>query len=114
MTDIMLRGLRKEDVKSYEVKDSPIGKGTQVIFEFVNGYGASVVRFGIPAMGGIIAGSYGAAANKWELAVLRNGQIDYSTPITDDVIGYLDESEVVPLLAQIATLDPVIPLQIEG
>ena len=69
--------------------------GVQRLFEFDNGYGASVIRH---------RGSYGFAQGKWELAVLKDGDICYSTPITEDVIGYLKWSEVQTYLRQIKEL----------
>lgn len=77
--------------------------GIQRLFRFDNGYGASVVRFW---------GSYGYAAGKWELAVIRweadsfgrRFTLCYDTPITDDVLGWLSEEEVAEKLGQIAAL----------
>jgi hypothetical protein len=87
----------------------PAGSGTQKIYRFDNGFGASVVRFTI---GGFGVGSYGAASGHWELAVLRftgenvarDFDLAYDTPITDDVLGHLDDDEVETLLAQIRDL----------
>ena len=62
---------------------------------FPNGYGASVVKG---------AGSYGADAVLYELAVMRDDGLCYSTPITDDVCGYLTEADVTRLLGEIAAL----------
>jgi hypothetical protein len=73
--------------------------GTQKIYKFPNGYGASVLR-----------GPYsvGGAAGLFELAVMEfdgdEYSLCYSTQITDDVIGYLSESDVEELLSQIAAL----------
>ena len=39
-------------------------------------------------------GSYGFSKGLWELAVLQNGSLCYDTPITNDVIGHLNEEEV--------------------
>lgn len=82
----------------------PAGKGgVQKLFRFPNGYGASVVQSPY---------SYGGDSGLWELAVIRYVEEDtdafllaYDTPITNDVIGYLDEQEVDALLEQIAALD---------
>lgn len=69
----------------------------QTIYKFPNGYGASVIKqnyiyFGI------------------EIAVLRfdedgNWDIDYSTPITNDVIGGLNEETRDDVLQQIFDLE---------
>lgn len=65
-------------------------------FTFDNGRGASVIRF---------HGSHGGDAGLYELAVLDSaGSLDYTTPITSDVIGWLTEGEVTSLLRQIADL----------
>ncbi len=66
------------------------------IYVFDNGYGASVVKS---------CWSYGGRSGLWELAVLNSeGELDYTTPITDDVIGYLTEKEVNKLLDKIEKL----------
>ena len=73
--------------------------GVQKLYKFPNGYGAFVVRHSF---------SYGGDKGLWELAVIRyNGDhfdIDYSTPITDDVLGYLSEEDVDTILDKIAAL----------
>ena len=73
--------------------------GIQRIYRFENSnYGASVVCH---------LGSYGSSTGKWELAVLYNGDLCYTTPVTNDVIGHLSDDEVQKILAQIDTLrDP--------
>ena len=73
--------------------------GVQYLFEFENGYGASVIKH---------FGSYGSSDDKWELAVIQfdDGGFDlvYDTPITDDVLGYLTDEEVCEYLQQIKEL----------
>lgn len=70
--------------------------GDQYKFTFGNGYGASVVRH---------PGSYGNTQGKWELAVLdSNNRITYDTPLTDDVLGFLSESDVAETLRLIEAL----------
>lgn len=73
-------------------------------FRFDNGYGASVVYHEIR---GIIC-SYGNKHAPFELAVIRYENelpvIDYSTPVTDDVVGYLTEKEVEDYLTRIEQL----------
>ena len=62
-----------------------INNGVQKVYEFDNGYGASVI------MGPY---TYGGPKGLWELAVLENGSLCYDTHITNDVIGRLNEEEV--------------------
>lgn len=66
----------------------------QRIYEFANGYGASVVSDG-----------YGSSQGLYELAVLdSDGRLTYDTPIADDVIGFLTEEDVEETLAKIEAL----------
>lgn len=68
----------------------------QKIYKFDNGYGASVVC-------GL--GTYGAKDGLFEVAVLdRNGNITYNTPITADVLGWLDFDDVAKILNKIKAL----------
>lgn len=68
--------------------------GTQWKFVFDNGYGASVINDG-----------YGSESGLYELAVLGpSGDLTYDTPITSDVLGFLNESEVADALDKIAAL----------
>ena len=72
----------------------------QTIYKFPNGYGASVIKFNYVYFG-------------IEIAVLRfdkNGKwdIDYSTPITNDVIGGLNEESRDSVLQQVFDLEKVI------
>lgn len=66
--------------------------GQCAIYEFANGYGASVINSGM---------SYGGL----ELAVLDSaGNLTYDTPVTEDVEGNLDADRLDALLAQIEAL----------
>lgn len=70
--------------------------GEQHKYLFPNGYGASVIRG---------RHSYGGDDGLWELAVFgKDGDLDYSTPVTSDVEGHLSDEEVNKLLHQIAAL----------
>ena len=71
--------------KDLKFKPHVIVNGVQARFHFDNKYGVSVVKFN---------GSYGGSSGLYELAVLYKGDIDYSTSITDDVIGWLKPEEV--------------------
>lgn len=69
--------------------------GVQSRIEFENGYGASVVRHQY---------SYGGKDGLYELAITKDNELCYSTPITSDVEGYLTEDAVTDLLKQIQEL----------
>ena len=77
----------------------PIGVGTQAIYRFGNGYGASVVRTPY---------TYGGDKGLFELGVIKfNGdrwRLTCKTPITNDVEGYLKPDDVETLLDRIAAL----------
>ena len=72
-----------------------MGLGTIARINFDNGYGASIVQSPY---------SYGGDDDLYELAILKNNDICYDTPITDDVIGYLSEEQVTDYLHQIQKL----------
>ncbi len=76
--------------------------GEQIVHRFDNGYGASVVSS---------AYSYGGDCGLYEIAVLKfDGEaweINYDTPITDDVLGYLTPEDVQRYLAEIEALPAV-------
>jgi len=65
------------------------------IISFPNGYGASIVCNQL---------SYGGKRGLFEVAVLKQGELCYSTPITGDVLGFLNFSDVVDILKQIEEL----------
>lgn len=75
--------------------------GVQRLYRFDNGWGASVIRH---------SSSYGSDRGLWELAVIRYSDdsnkfvLDYTTPITDDVVGHLTDADVEKLLVQIDEL----------
>lgn len=87
-----------EKMKVY--KECSLNGGTQKQYKFANGYGASVVQHHF---------SYGNDQGMWELAVLKwifgdRYELDYSTEITDDVIGHLTDDEVEKILGRIESL----------
>lgn len=70
--------------------------GGQIKLRFPNGYGASIIRHD---------GSYGGREGFFELAVLSpDGELDYTTPITSDVEGWLTPEAVRDLCVRIAAL----------
>lgn len=80
--------------------------GTQKIWRFKNGWGASVVRFELRSG---FAGSYGHEAGLWEMAVIKfkgkdieSFDLHYKNPVAKgDVLGHLTEAAVVKLLKRI-------------
>nr|DAM17504.1 MAG TPA: hypothetical protein [Caudoviricetes sp.] len=67
----------------------------QHLYRFSNGYGASVIQN---------CYSYGHEYGLYELAVLKDGRLCYSTPITSNVIGYLTADKVAKHLSRIEKL----------
>ena len=65
-------------------------------FKFENNYGASVIKH---------FGSYGNQEDLFELAVLYNGEITYSTEVTGDVLGWLTNDDVMFYLSEIKDLE---------
>ena len=95
--------LNYEGFEDYLVKsfERTLLGGVSYIFRFPNNYGASVVKTII---------SYGHEDDLWELAVIKwwcddEWDLDYDTPITDDVIGYLTDERVRELLEEIKGLE---------
>lgn len=87
-----------------ELPNNPLNGGIQYIAKYPNNYGASIVQHSF---------SYGKDKELWELAVIKyepnetnihNFDLDYTTSITNDVMGYLTESEVNELLDEIEAL----------
>lgn len=74
-------------------------KGTQIVIFFPNNYGASIIKNPF---------SYGGNVGLFELAVIKgnkdNWQVCYDTPITNDVIGYLNSEDINKYLEQIEKL----------
>lgn len=70
--------------------------GYKKVYKFGNGYGASVVCSQF---------SYGGDKGLFEVAVLdMAGNIVYDTPVTGDVVGYLDFDGVAKTLQEIQNL----------
>ena len=82
-------------MNEYLTETNDFNGGIQKVYEFPNGYGASVIKH---------KGSYGYSKGLWELAVLNEGELCYDTEITNDVIGYLNDPEVDRLLRKINQL----------
>lgn len=69
--------------------------GVHAKMSFPNGYEASIIKTFF---------SYGGDEGLYELAVLKNGNLCYDTPITDDVVGRCTEGDIENLLEQISLL----------
>ena len=72
--------------------------GVQAIAEFPNGFGASIIKSDF---------SHGGKSGLFELAVLDNdtGNINSTTDITNDVIGWQDENDIDRILTAISKLN---------
>lgn len=79
-------------------RGEPSADPFQMIVEFPNHYGASIIRHN---------GSYGSGLQV-EIGILDchdgKGGLTYDTPITDDVVGYLDEDEIITILKDVEKL----------
>jgi hypothetical protein len=85
-----------EDLEFEKIEDAPFQTGVKSRMVFENGYGVSVVSH---------THSYGGRKGLFEVAVLgKYGDISYDTPVTDDVIGYLNPEEVTDTMKQVQEL----------
>ena len=68
----------------------------QAVLNFDNDYGVSV-----------LFGDYfysNTSLNTYEVGILFEGHLCYTTPLTDDVIGYCTESEITEIMRKIQEL----------
>ena len=87
---------KKRPLDDYCYETNDVYGGIQKLYQFDNHMGASVIRHD---------GSYGSDQGLWELAVLNEaGEINYSTEITNDVIGHLTWAKVSETLRRIQAL----------
>jgi hypothetical protein len=89
-----------ENFREYLKNTNYVNNGVQHKYAFPNGYGASVVKHDF---------SYGGKNGLWELAVLdftidEDGDLCYTSGITDDVIGHLSWKNVEEFLSEIKQL----------
>lgn len=74
----------------------PIGINTQAVMEFPNGWGLLVIN-----------GEYAHCdENTFEVAVLWQGELDYSTEITDDVLRYQTPGEITEIMKKLQEMKP--------
>lgn len=88
-----------EKFKEYLKFDNEHLGGPHKVYKFPNNYGASVIQN---------EWSYGGKDGLWEVGVILfdgdDYELTYSTPITNDVLGYLTDEEVCETLEQIKNL----------
>jgi hypothetical protein len=91
--------------KDLQFLPHPNLSGVQAKLFFPNGYGVSIVRLKSPSCG---FASYTNNDQEWELAVLfgneDNWSLTYNTPISDDVIGHLSDTDVTNIMKQVQEL----------
>ena len=81
-------------------------KSYQKVYRFDNGYGASVVWNPM---------SYGNRDGLFEIGVLdAAGNLVYDTPVTSDVVGFLDFAGVAETLEQIKNLPTFDKVSLDG
>lgn len=68
----------------------------QAVLNFDNGYGVSVL------LGKCF---YSNGVDTYELAVLKDDRICYTTSITDDVIGHISSKEVTDIMIKVQQLE---------
>jgi hypothetical protein len=83
--------------KDIVFKANPMGDDFGIVSrtQFDNGYEVSVVKSPY---------TYGGDKGLYELAIFKDGEITYATPITDDVMGYLRPEDVTDVMAKIQQL----------
>ena len=83
--------------KDIQFKINPMGSEYGIVSrtQFDNGYEVSVVKS---------PHSYGGDKGLYELAIFKDGDICYDTPITDDVIGYLRPEDVTDVMVRVEKL----------
>ena len=84
--------MKLKDFNDLEFESRGYKDGQQARLQFENGFGVSVITG---------FGSYSNEDSPYELAVLWEDQLCYSTPITNDVMGYLTSEEVTEIMKQI-------------
>jgi hypothetical protein len=83
--------------KDIVFKTNPMGADFGIVSrtKFDNGYEVSVVKSEY---------TYGGKDGLYELAIFKDDDICYDTPITNDVLGYLTDKDVTEVLIKIQQL----------
>lgn len=85
---------KRNKFEDLEFTPHPIG-GINAFHEFPNGYGVSV-----------IAGSkhFYCGEGTYEVAITKDGELDYKTEFTDDVLAYQSPEEITELMTNLKKL----------
>ena len=83
------------DAKSQDTKEI-FANSKHAVMEFGNGYGVSVIFGEQFCSNGI---------DTYEVAVLKDGILDYKTYITDSVVAYQTEDEVTEIMRKVQELN---------
>lgn len=68
---------------------------SQAFHQFPNGYGVSVID-----------GDYDFCDNgTYEVAIMKDGELCYDTPLTDDVLGYQTPGEIDEILKEVESYE---------
>ena len=78
---------------------APIDTNLRWVYQFSNGYGASVILNEV---------SYGHSHGAFEIAVLNKDKLCYCSPVTSDVLGWQEFHEIADVLNRIEALPEAI------
>ena len=88
--------MKKFENLEFDKLTDPFMSGVRSRMMFENGFGVSVVSHTY---------SYGGKDGLFEIAVLDgDGDLTYNTPVTNDVVGYLNPDEVTEIMEQVQNL----------
>ena len=86
----------KLNIKELDWQPHPVGMGGEIAtVGYDNGYSASCLK----------GGCFYTTGGTYEIAVMKDGELDYTTTITNDVLGYLSEDEANQALKNISELN---------
>jgi len=98
--------------QSYTVYYQDAITGPQIIIRFPNNYGASIIRFD-GLFDSPFLNPFKGKGKRIQLAIIKfygpsdyDWEICYDTPITDDVIDYLNKERCIEILNDIGNLPP--------
>ena len=89
-----------KDYNKYIIDINAYHKGMQVVFQFDNGYGLSVVSHSF---------SYGHEDELFEIGILKfhpdgTYELTYETPITGDILGHQSKEDLINVIEQAINL----------